>query len=65
MTKANGFAACYWSKFNWIEGDDVIYMCQAPFDGASECAAEDDSAADREDLDTGCNGFGWSILTAK
>jgi hypothetical protein len=66
------------SRFDWITLDeqtggggaggagseDSLYYCQIGYDLASAEAAEAIDEADRADLDTGCNGFPWTQLTA-
>lgn len=50
------------SKFEWNIVENSLYYCQSVFDAESpEDAAM--ATADRSDLDTGCAGFSWSMLT--
>jgi len=51
-----------WSKFEWTMADDMLYYCQIAYDAADAETAMD-ATADANDVETGCNGFGWSILT--
>ena len=49
-----------WSKFDWHMGE-VLYYCQIAYDASDEEIAMAINA-DSSDLETGCNGFSWSIL---
>ncbi len=59
----NEFSPDLFSRFDWSMNTvgNVVY-CQSVFDGAT---LEDARAgfADSNDLDAGCGGFGWSVLT--
>jgi hypothetical protein len=52
-----------WSRFDWtfpMAGD--LFYCQVIFDADTESAALAATGADRDHLDTGCNGYPWSML---
>ena len=51
-----------WSKFEWTTANDELYYCQIAYDAADAETAMD-ATADANDVEAGCNGFGWSILT--
>lgn len=58
----NEWNADLWSKFEWIQTEDVLYQCQSAYDADSlETAAA--ATADRSDLATGCGGYPWSELS--
>ncbi len=60
---ANAFSPSLYSRFEWYEVGGVLYMCQAPFDAATEAAAIDSARPSRTDPATsGCGMFGWSVL---
>ena len=42
-----------------------LYFCQTAYAAESEQAALENDTADPGDLEEGCNGFGWSELTAQ
>jgi hypothetical protein len=56
-------AGTQYSKVLWVQKDGKVYVCTALFflPSVEEASAEDD--ADREDLDMGCGGFPWTVLT--
>jgi len=56
---------CLFSRFDWtLDGED-LYLCRRVLDAESVEAAVEGPASDRDDLETGCNGFPWSQLTAE
>jgi hypothetical protein len=61
----NMFSPSAWSRFEWFRVGSTLYMCQGPFDAASEAAAMSAPRADRSNPSmTGCGGsFPWSVLT--
>ena len=61
----NMFSPSMWSRFEWFTVGTTLYMCQGPFDAASESAALSAPRADRTSPATsGCGGaFPWSVLT--
>lgn len=60
---ANGYNPGLWSRFDWVEGEDVVYVCQTAFDAPSEQDAQDTPRADDSDPATGgCGAFAWSAL---
>lgn len=59
----NEYAPGLWSRFEWVEDGDTLYYCQPVYDGETEDAARDAAGADPADLDMGCGGFPWSVLT--
>ncbi len=52
-----------WSRYDYILEADSVRFCQITFDAADEATALADESADREDMDAGCAGFAWSLLT--
>ena len=61
----NMFSPSMWSRFEWFTVGTTLYMCQGPFDAASESAAMSAPRANRSSPATsGCGGaFPWSVLT--
>jgi hypothetical protein len=60
----NAYSPGLWSRFDWTrDGASLLYYCQIVFDATTEAAALAVVTADREDLTTGCGGYGWSRLT--
>ena len=61
----NMFSPSMWSRFEWFTVGTTLYMCQGPFDAASESAALSAPRANRSSPATsGCGGaFPWSVLT--
>jgi hypothetical protein len=59
----NTYSPDLFSRFEWVENGDGLYLCQSVFDAESESAAHDAAGADPDDLETGCGGFPWSVLT--
>lgn len=53
-----------WSRFDWTWDGEALYYCQFAYDAASQADAEAATGADRSDLAAGCNGFGWTTMTA-
>jgi len=52
-----------YSRFDWWTSDaGDLYYCQAAYDAASEADAQAAATPDSADLDTGCGGFGWTML---
>lgn len=58
----NEFSADLWSRMDWTYSASELYFCQIVFDAETEQAALEADSADREDMDGGCNGFGWTKL---
>jgi hypothetical protein len=58
---SNSYNPDLWSKFDWFMAESELYYCQIAYDAADEETAMAQSA-DSSDLETGCNGFSWSIL---
>ena len=52
-----------WSRMEWVETADAVLWCQTEFAAESEEAALAGASADREDAETGCSGFPWTVLT--
>jgi hypothetical protein len=59
----NSFNPNLYSRFDWTVSSDELYYCQIAFAAATADDAEANTAADRGNLATGCNGFAWSKLT--
>ena len=59
----NAYNPDLWSKFEWMYDADTLYYCQSAYDAADAQTAQD-TMADRDDVNAGCGGFGWSILTS-
>jgi len=61
----NMFSPLMWSRFEWFTVGTTLYMCQGPFDAATEAAAMSAPRASRTSpATTGCGGtFPWSVLT--
>ncbi len=60
----NQFSPDLWSRFEWAtDSTGQLRLCQSVFDGADESSTRNAAGADASDFDTGCGGFGWSILT--
>ncbi|MCB9521532.1 MAG: hypothetical protein H6698_07145 [Myxococcales bacterium] len=54
-----------WSKFQWIPRDDGGYFwCQSVYSAETEAEALEAEGADVADVDAGCGGFAWSVITA-
>lgn len=52
-----------WSRFEWSQGDGVLYVCQSVFAADTEADALAAPAADADDPTAGgCGGFPWSAL---
>jgi hypothetical protein len=59
----NGFNPNLWSRFDIvIDGTDLLY-CQISYDSADFMSALSAGASDASDVDTGCNGFGWTVVS--
>jgi hypothetical protein len=59
----NEFSAGKWSRFDWTWSGANLYFCQTAFDAETREAAEAVPAADPTDpVNSGCGGFGWTIL---
>jgi hypothetical protein len=54
-----------WSRFDWTwDADGELYYCQSVYDAETEEAAvEGDDASDASELDAGCAGFSWTMLS--
>lgn len=64
--QGNEWSPCLWSRFDWVETDSKLYLCQTAFDAESEEAALEADAPDAsKPTQTGCSGFPWSELIAK
>jgi hypothetical protein len=59
----NEFNPGLFSRFEWTFSDEQLYYCQSVFDAPSADDAATADPADASDLESGCNGFGWSSLT--
>ncbi len=59
----NSFSPCAWSAFYWTFEGEELYVCQGVFDSSSECAAEEATPPNSDDLEAGCSGFAWSQYT--
>ena len=57
----NAYNPDLWSKFEWMYDADTMYYCQSAYDAADAQTAQD-TMADRDDVNAGCGGFGWSTL---
>jgi hypothetical protein len=62
---ANAYNPDLWSRFDWTWHEDQLYYCQIAYDAADEATAAGNQDADRSDLETGCAGFAWSLLTPR
>ena len=61
---ANAFFPDLWSRFEWTwDTDGQLRICQSVFDAADEDAAIDATGANDADLEEGCGGFSWTVLT--
>ena len=61
----NEFSPSLWSRYEWVTVSGVLYMCQSPYDSATEEAAMSAPRPDRTTPATsGCGMFGWSTLTS-
>ena len=60
---SNMYNPSLFSRFEYFRVGSALYMCQSPYDAASEAAAMSAPASDRMNLMSGCGGFGWSVLT--
>lgn len=60
----NAYFPDLWSRFDWTWDGADLYYCQFAYDAASQADAEAATGADRADLAGGCNGFGWTQLSA-
>ena len=52
-----------WSRIEWSVTDDGVLWCQTEFAAETEEDAIAGATADREDLETGCSTFPWTVLT--
>ncbi len=60
---ANEWNADLWSRFDWTENADGLWVCQTAYDAASEEDAMAVTAADATDpANGGCSSFAWSKL---
>lgn len=60
---ANDYSGGLWSRFDWLESDGHLFVCQTAFAAETEGDAEatpraDDSAP----ASSGCGGFAWTDL---
>jgi hypothetical protein len=53
-----------WSKFEWHNTSDSLVYCQSASNAVDQIAAQA-VIADKSDLDTGCDGRPWGILTTQ
>jgi hypothetical protein len=61
----NEWSANLWSRFDWTEDSDGLWICQTAYDAESEEAAMNIAAADATDpANTGCSSFSWTKLVA-
>lgn len=58
----NAYSAGLFSRFDWTESEQSLFFCQTAFAAASADEAKNTTAADANNLDTGCGGFPWSPL---
>ncbi len=59
-----GEEAGYWSRFDWAWSGTDLYVCQTEAFAASEGDALGTTPANAGDLEGGCPGYGWLLLTA-
>jgi hypothetical protein len=60
----NEFNPQMYSRFDWFEGEEgELYFCQSVFAAETLDAARSAEPANADDLDEGCSGFAWSMLT--
>jgi hypothetical protein len=60
---ANEFDPGLWSRFDWAWDGDALYYCTAVYDARSAEDALAAPASEPGDLESGCGGFPWSMLT--
>ncbi|MEM7153236.1 MAG: hypothetical protein AAF799_10350 [Myxococcota bacterium] len=53
-----------YNKFNWLWQDETLYYCTAIFDAETPEDAMAAENGDESELENGCFGFAWSVLTA-
>ena len=59
----NEWNADLWSRFDWTENADGLWVCQTAYDAASGEAGMNTAAADATDpANGGCSSFAWSKL---
>ena len=46
-----------------MDSEGALWFCQIAYDAATEEAAYEVEPATPSDLETGCNGFGWTGLS--
>ena len=62
--EGNDFDPGLYNKFTWLWQDETLYYCTAIFDAETAEDAMAAPAGDEAELETGCFGFPWSVLTA-
>ena len=60
--KSNAYSAEKWSRFDYVSVDSKIFVCQIVYDKSTQKEAMDAAPADKNNLDTGCNDFGWTEI---
>ena len=69
MNENEGFLVCEndgqstWSRYDWMRTGDTLYYCQIEFAAAEEDTAAANDSADRSDVEAGCSGYAWTLLT--
>jgi len=59
----NEWSAEQWSRFDWTENSDGLWICQTTYDSETEEAAINTAAADTTDPALGgCGTFAWTKL---
>ena len=61
--EANEFFPGLWSRFDWTWDGDDLYYCTAVYDADTAEDALAAPASEPGDLEMGCGGFPWSLLT--
>jgi hypothetical protein len=59
----NEWSADLWSRFDWTENAEGLWICQTTYDSDTEEAAMNTLAADVTDpANSGCSSFAWTKL---
>lgn len=61
--EANEFFGGLWSRFDWTWDGEDLYYCTAVYDADTAEDALAAPASEPDDLEMGCGGFPWSLLT--
>lgn len=61
----NAFSPSLFSRLDWAWDADLLYFCQTSYDSTTAEAAAAVTPADATNFETGCGGFGWSLLTVR